>query len=324
MFWYTLKRIVLVIPVILGVILIVFLFQAVSPNDPVDQLLGQGATQEQKDELQEELGLDDPIVVQYVRYIWNIISKGSLGTSYKTNEAVTTEIASRFPYTVRLAIGAVFLGVLIGIPLGVLSAVKQYTLVDGAILTYSVLCMSMPSFWLALILIQLFAVRLGWLPVYGIGTAKGWILPYIIVSIACSSDVIRITRSSLLESIRQDYVRTARAKGQKEYIVIIRHALRNSLIPIVASIGNSIGVQLGGALVIETVFGIPGIGKYAVDAISARNYPAVTGAVVVLATTFTLVNLIVDLMYTVVDPRLKRSFSIESPLAKLKKKKEVA
>ena len=176
---------------------------------------------------------------------------------------------------------------------------------DSALLGFSVLSAALPSFWFALLLISLFSVKLGLLPTSGLSTWKGWVMPVIVVSVASLSNIIRVTRSSMLETIRQDYIRTARAKGQQEYIITFKHVLRNSLIPIVSAIGNTLGIQLGGSLIVESVFGLPGIGKYAVDSVSQRNFPSLLGSVVVLAITFSLVNLIVDLVYTVVDPRVK-------------------
>ncbi len=309
---YIIKRLFMMIAVTLGVMLFVFFFQSVSPDDPTAAILGEGATDEQRMALRAELGLDDPVIVQFARYVWNFVTKGDLGTSYKSNLPVMDELLSRFPVTFELAIGSVLLGVIIGVPLGVLSAVKEYSVFDSVILAFSVFARSMPTFWLGLIMISLFSVKLGWLPSYGIMSWKGWIMPTIVVCVATMSSLVRTTRSSMLEVIRQDYIRTARAKGQTEKKIIIRHALRNSMIPIVNTIGNTMGIQLGGALVIESVFGMPGIGKYAVDAISARNYPAVTGSVVFLAIVFSVVNLIVDISYTAIDPRLRSSIIGES------------
>ncbi len=221
----------------------------------------------------------------------------------------------RFPITFILAVGAVFVGSLLAIPLGVLSAVKQYTWIDSLVLVISMLAVSIPSFWFALMLLSLFSVKLGWFPTIYDGSLASWVLPIIVIALAAMSGLTRMTRSSMLEVIRSDYIRTARAKGQTEEKIIVRHALRNALIPILAAIGNSLGAQLGGALVIETVFGMPGIGKYITDAISQRNFPAVQGGVILLAFVFTLINLIVDISYTFVDPRLRES------IVKKKKKK---
>lgn len=304
---YSIKRLILVIPVILGVMLIVFFFQSVSGDDPVSQILGAGATTEQREAKREELGLNDPIIVQFGRYVWNFFTTGSLGTSYKSGQPVTQELLARFPVTIKLALISVALGTLIGIPLGVWAAVKQYTATDSIIISLSVLSQSMPSFWLALLLVSLFAVKLGWVPVSGILDPKGWILPVVVVTFASMAMIIQVTRAAMLETIRQDYIRTAKSKGQTPANITFHHALRNSMIPILNAVANTLGVQLGGALIVESVFGMPGTGKYAVDAINARNYPAVLGSVVILAITFTIVNLLVDLLYAAVDPRVKTS-----------------
>lgn len=304
---YTLKRLLMVLPVILGVMLIVFTFQAFSNDDPVTQILGSGATEAAREAKREELGLNDPIVVQFGRYVFNFFTKGSLGTSYKSAQPVIHEIGVRFPITARLAVIAVAIGILIGIPLGIWAAVRQYTVLDSAIVTFSVIIESMPQFWLALVLVSLFSVKLKLLPLSYNGSFSSWILPVITVAIGSISMIIRVTRSSMLETIRQDYVRTARAKGQTEFNITIRHVLRNSLIPIINAVGNTIGNLLGGALIIETIFGLPGIGKYAVDSITARDYPAVLGSVVMLAITYTFVNLVIDLVYAMVSPTVKTS-----------------
>lgn len=307
MFKYIIKRLLLTIPVVLGVMLIVFFFQSVSNDDPVLQILGSGSSMEDREAKREELGLNDPIIVQFGRYVINFFTKGDLGTSYKSGQPVTQELLARFPLTIKLALVAVGVGILLGIPLGVWSAVKQYTAADSVIVTLSVLMESVPNFWFALVLISAFAVKAHLLPSVYNGTPASWVLPVVVVAFMSVAQIVRVTRSSMLETIRQDYVRTARAKGQTEYHIVMDHVLRNSLIPIITAIGNTIGMQLGGALIVESIFGMPGIGKYAVDAISARNYPAVLGSVVVLAITFTLVNLIVDLTYAFVDPKVKTS-----------------
>ena len=308
---YIVKRLLMVIPVVLGVMVIVFFFQSVSNDDPALQALGSGSTMEDREEWREEHGLNDPILIQFGRYVFNFVTKGDLGNSYESNQPVTGELLTRFPVTIRLALAAVGVGILLGIPLGVWSAVKQYTALDSVIVTGSVVMESIPNFWFALMLISLFSVRMQWLPLIYNGSIGSWIMPIIVVACMSVSQIIRVTRSSMLETIRQDYVRTARAKGQTEFNIVVHHVLRNSLIPILTAVGNTIGMQLGGALIVETIFGMPGIGKYAVDAISARNYPAVLGSVVILAITFTIVNLIVDLTYALVDPKVKTSLITE-------------
>lgn len=308
---YITKRTLMVIPVMLGVLVIVFFLQAITPADAADMLLPDG-TDEEKGVLREEMGLDNPLIQQFGRYVYDLVTKGDFGTSYKTRQPVAQELMVRLPITIVLALGSVLLGVTLGVPLGVISAVKQYTWVDSTILVISMVTAAMPSFWLALLCISLLSVQLGWLPASGINNPLGWIMPISVVGLNTMSAITRITRSSMLEIIRQDYIRTARAKGQKESAITIRHALRSALIPIIAQVGNQLGIQLGGVIAIEAVFGIPGIGKYIVDAISYRNFPSVQGGVVILAFVLTFVNLIVDITYAIVDPRLKSTISVSS------------
>lgn len=306
---YIFKRILMMIPVMVGVIAVVFFFQALSGDDPAIMILGPSASAEQLAAKRAELGLDKPIIQQFLIYLWNFIRHGDLGVSYISGRTIVSEILSRFPYTLVLAFGAVLMGVLVGVPLGIISAVKQNSWVDSAILAFSVFFSSFPSFWLALLLIVAFAVNIHLLPASGVTSVAGWILPCIVIAVQAMANLVRTTRSSMLETIRQDYVRTAQSKGQKQAVVVTRHAFRNSLIPIVNAVGNTIGSQLGGALIIENIFGIPGIGQYAVTAISNRDFPAMRGSVIVLSLAFTVVNLIIDLCYVAVDPRLKSSFA---------------
>jgi len=299
------QRIFLLIPVMLGVMVLVFIFQYVSPDDPALIILGAHSTEEEREAKRDELGLNDPIPVQFFNYLKTFVTTGSLGTSYRTGLDVTRDILRRLPTTAILAFGSVIVSVLLSIPLGVLAAVKQYTPIDSGLLAFSVIGNCIPNFWLALLLITLFAVNLRILPTSGIGTWKHWVLPIIVSSLATLSQQIRLTRSSMLECIRQDYVRTARAKGQKEWIVVFKHALRNSLLPVITSVGAALGRLLGGAIIIEAVFGIPGVGLYAVEAIRYRDYPAVMGCVVFLAFVFSIISLLVDFTYVFVDPRVK-------------------
>ena len=306
---YVLKRLLMMIPVLLGVMLIVFIFQAISGDDPAAMLLGVGATDEQIAELRQEMGLDKPIIVQFANYVWDFFLHGDLGTSYATGRPVIREIMARFPYTAFLAVGSVLIGALVGIPLGIISAVKQNSWLDNGILGFSVFMSSFPPFWLALLLILSFSVKLSLLPAMGIESPLGWVLPIFCVSLGSTTGLTRTTRSCMLETIRQDYIRTARAKGQKEYKVIMNHVVRNSLIPVVNAVGITIGIQLGGSLIIETIFGIPGVGQYAVSAINNRNYPAVLGSVVILAFLFSVITLIVDISYVAIDPKLVLTFT---------------
>ncbi len=316
---YVIKRLLMLIPVLLGVMLFVFIFQSLSHDDPVKMLLGQSATQAEIVAMRAKLGLDQPVLVQYVRYVWNFFTKGDLGTSYTTGRPVFGEIMFRFPYTLRLALTSVAIGTIIGMPLGILSAVKQNSLFDNAVRGFTVFMSSFPNFWLALLLIILFAVKLGWLPSNGITKASGWILPTVCVCIGTITGLTRTTRASVLETIRQDFVKTARAKGQSESRVMYKHVLRNSLIPVINNIGIVVGAQLGGSLIIESIFNVPGVGKYAVDAISNRNYPAVLGSVVILAFLFALITLIVDIIYVLIDPRLVFAFTRGSVARKQKR-----
>ncbi len=304
MFLYSIKRILWLIPIMLGVLVIVFALRVITPGDPVDSLLGEMATQEQRDAVEEELGLNKSLLEQFVIYVTGV-AQGDLGTSYISKASVTDEILQRLPTTFIICFGAVFLGVLLGVPMGVISAQKQYTWVDSTFLVLSMFFRSVPGFCLALCFIIVFAVNLHWFPAIGIDGPKSYVMPMLAIGVGSMASYTRITRTSMLEVIRQDYVRTARAKGQSESKIIWNHEMRNAAIPIAATIGNQLGVQLGGALIIETVFGIPGIGKYIGDAVSARNYPAIQGGIVFLAFVFCIVNLLVDISFTLINPRLK-------------------
>ena len=307
---YILKRLLLMIPVMIGVVTIVFILNALTPGDVAKDLAGQDATQEQVEALREDLGLNKPLIVQYATYIWRLFTKGDFGTSYVTHQPILNEILARYPTTIKLALLSSLLAACIGIPLGVIAAVKQYTWIDNTAMVISLAGVSVPNFWLGLMSILLFSVRLGWLPATGLEDGlKSWIMPMFVCGIGTAATIARVTRSSLLEVIRQDYIRTARAKGQKEFVVIVRHALRNSLIPVVTLIGSQIGHALGGAVLVESVFGISGLGGYMVAAIKARNFPAVQGGVVFLSLVFSLINLLVDILYTYIDPQLKTRYS---------------
>ncbi len=302
---YIIKRILLLIPILLGVSAIIFILKTVTPGDPARQILGNSATEEQVQELREELGLNDPVVVQYVRYIKNIVTKGDFGDSYRTGEPVLSEILPRLGTSGIITIGAVAIGAIIGIVLGIISALKKYTWVDSLVLVISMFFQSVPEFVVALVLIMVFAVNLHWLPATGITSIKGFILPMVTIGLASVASYTRITRSSMLEVLGEDYIRTARAKGQTENNITYHHALRNAMIPVAQSIGTSLGNSIGGGMVIETVFGVPGVGKYIVDSITQRNYPSVLGGALIIAMVLTIINLIVDISFVLIDPRLK-------------------
>lgn len=302
---YIIKRILWLIPVIIGVITIIFALIQLIPGDIVSIILGSTATEEARAVLRADLGLDLPIITRWARYIINIFTKFDFGTSYASGLPIGQEIASHFPVTFKLAMIGTIVGTLVGMPLGILSALKQYSWFDSVILFFSVIGASLPSFWIALLLIKLFSVNLHWLPAFGVTTWQGWILPVVVNSFGGAAGATRMTRSSMLEVMREDYVRTARAKGQKECVIVLKHMLRNALIPVVTSIGAGLGGALGGNMAIEIIFAIPGLGNYVMSAISSRNYPAMLGGILVMSVTFVVVNLVVDLVYVAIDPRLK-------------------
>ncbi len=317
---YILKRILLLIPILLGVSAIIFALKTVTPGDPARQILGNSATEEQVQAKREELGLNDNVIVQYVRYIGNIVTKGDFGTSYRTGEPVIDEIIPRLSTSAIITFGAVALGAIIGILLGIISALKKYTWVDSLVLVVSMFFQSVPEFVVALALIMIFSVKLHWLPSSGIESIKGYIMPMLCVAFSSIANYTRITRSSMLEVLSEDYIRTARAKGQNERNITFHHALRNAMIPVAQSIGSNLGTSIGGAMVLETVFGVPGVGKYITDSITQRNYPSVLGGALIIAGVLTVINLIVDISFIVIDPRLKTTIIGGGK----KKKKKVA
>ena len=301
---YVLKRIALLIPIMLGVSAIIFTLKTFTPGDPVRQILGNSASEEQMEAKREELGLDKPVVVQYVNYITGVC-RGDFGKSYRTGEPVLRELAPRLVTSMIVTLGAVAIGAVLGIILGIISAIKKYTWADSLVLIISMFFQSVPEFVVALVLILIFSVQLHLLPATGVEVASGYILPMLCIGLSSVASYTRITRSCMLEVLGEDYIRTARAKGQTEPNIIKRHALRNVMIPVAQSIGSNLGVAIGGGMVIETVFSIPGVGKYIVDAITQRNYPSVLGGVLILALILTLINLLVDISFILIDTRLK-------------------
>jgi peptide/nickel transport system permease protein len=278
-----------------------------TPGDPAQMILGESAPESAVKALREQMGLNDPFLVQYGRFIKNAVM-GDFGRSYSTKREVFTEIFARFPATLQLASVGVLLAVLIGIPVGIISATKQYSLFDSVSMILALLGVSMPNFWQGLMFILLFSVTLGWLPSGGYGSFKHFILPALTLGTSTAAVIARMTRSSMLEVIRQDYIRTARAKGVEEKKVILKHALKNALIPIITVVGLQFGALLGGAVLTETVFSWPGIGRLLVDAIKQKDTPMVQATVVFIAVTFSIVNLAVDILYAYVDPRIKSQY----------------
>lgn len=306
---YIAKRLLMLIPVLLGIVLVVFIMNRISPGNPARMLLGDGATDEAVEALEEELGLNDPLYVQFFNYVKGVVTEFDLGTSYQTKRPVITELMDRFPTTAKLAFFSILLSAVVGITLGIISAVKQNTPIDHLSTGVALLGVSMPAFWLGMMLILVFSIYLKWTPVSDITGWKSWILPTITSSMAGMATITRMTRSSMLEVICQDYIVTARAKGLTERVIIVKHALKNALIPIITVLGIQLGVMLGGAVLTETVFSINGLGKYMVDGIKNRDYPVVQGGVLLLALVFSIVNLVVDIIYAYVDPRIKSQYS---------------
>jgi peptide/nickel transport system permease protein len=295
------------LPVFVGISFFVFLMLHLTPGDPAKMILGDTATEESVQELRREMGLNDPFLLQYWRYIKNAIA-GNIGRSYITKSSVAHEVMQAFPATVKLALFSIVLAIAIGVPLGVISAIRQYSLMDNLAMGFALVGISMPVFWLGLLLILLFSVHLGWFPASGFDRFRQMILPAVTLSTPSLAIISRMSRSSMLEVIRQDYIRTARAKGQTEFRVIRDHALNNALIPIVTIIGLQFGGLLEGAVVTEAVFAVPGIGSLLVEAIKTRDYPMVLGGVLFIGIVFSLVNLVVDVLYAWIDPRIKAQY----------------
>ncbi len=305
---YIVRRVLFLIPVLLGVAFCVFTLLYLTPGDPARMILGDLATEDAVQEFRNREGLNDPFLVQFGNYVWKAVTKGDIGRSYVTKRSVAQEVLAAFPATLKLSALAMVIAILVGLPCGILSAIKQYSLFDTVTMIFAMIGLSMPVFWLGLLLILLFSVHLRWLPSSGFGTFKAMILPAVSLSAQAISMVTRMTRSSMLEVIRADYIRTARAKGQKESIVIWVHALHNALIPVVTLCGLQFGHLLAGAILTESIFAIPGIGRLMVSSIMQRNYPVVQGGVLFIAIAFSIVNLLVDLVYAYIDPRIKAQY----------------
>lgn len=300
---YVLRRIALVIPVLVGVSIVTFLMSHLVPGDPVTVMLGTSATAESRAELRQQLGLNDPLYVQYGRYVANAV-RGNFGVSIRSGQPVLREIKQRVGSTIQLTLTAMALAVVVGVGLGIAAAWTRSPLAQAGIMSFALLGISMPSFWSGILLILLFGLKLRWLPIAGSGP-KALILPAITLAAPAAAVLARITRSTMLEVLNQDFVRTARAKGLRERVVIVRHALRNALIPVMTIIGLQFGGLLTGAVIVESVFSRPGLGRYAVDAISSRDFPQIQGIVLLAAVVYVFVNLIVDLLYAVLDPRIR-------------------
>ncbi|MCF6465005.1 ABC transporter permease [Clostridium sp. Cult2] len=310
---YILKRILMLIPVLIGVTFLVFFIMALRPGDPAVIILGDGATDEAVAQLRKELSLDDPLIVRYGKYMKDLL-RGDMGVSYRNQLDVKEQVLDRFPNTVLLAVTGMVVALLIGIPVGILSAKKQYTLVDRISMVGALIGVSMPNFWFGLVVVMFFSLRLGLLPSSGMGEGfvemlKSLVLPALTLGTGAAATVTRMTRSSMLEVIRQDYISTARSKGIKESQVTHRHMFKNALIPIITVVGLQFGYLLGGAVLTETVFSWPGLGRFMVEAIKTKDTPVVLGTVIFMSVVFSIVNLVVDILYAFVDPRIKSQYS---------------
>jgi peptide/nickel transport system permease protein len=301
---YIVRRLFLLLPVLLGVSLVSFGLLQLVPGDPALILAGEEATEEVLTRIRHEYGLNQPLPVQFLAYLRHAVA-GDLGISIQSRQPVATLLAQRFPFTLKLAFLAILVSAILGVIAGVVAATRRNSTLDLAALLGSLVGISLPIFWLGLLAILIFSVKLRWLPAGGTGTLAHLILPALVLGAASSAVIARTTRASMLEVLRQDYVRTARAKGVGERVVIYRHALKNAMIPILTVFGLEFGYNLGGAVLTETVFSLPGVGRLIVEGIFARDYPVVQGALLLVATTFVLVNLLTDVAYAFFDPRIR-------------------
>jgi ABC-type dipeptide/oligopeptide/nickel transport system permease component len=301
---FLLRRLALTIPVVWLVVTLVFGLIHLVPGDPVAQMLGEGAPQPEIERLRHDLGLDQPLLEQYKTYVLGLV-KGDLGTSFRNQEPVAQSVAARYPATIELTVAAIAVSLALAIPAGVIGAVKRGTFVDRAIGVFSLFGVSLPNFALGPLLILLFSIVWGILPVSGRGGLSHLILPAITMGGALAAITTRMVRSSMLEEIHQDYVRTARAKGLPERVVLFRHALRNGLLPVITILGLQAGALLAGAIITETVFAWPGLGRLTVQAINARDYPLLQGCILTIALSYILINLLTDAIYSIVDPRIR-------------------
>jgi ABC-type dipeptide/oligopeptide/nickel transport system permease component len=301
---FIVRRLLLTIPVILGVATLVFSLIHLIPGDPAQAMLGETASQQDVEELRRRLGLDRPLLEQYATFLRGAV-KGDLGMSLRTGLPVTSQILERMPATIELAAAAMFVAIVFSIPLGIAAAVWRGTAVDHAAMTLALAGISVPNFWLGPLLAIVFAVELGWLPVSGRGTPLHLILPAISLGAALAAILARMTRATLLEELREQYVTAARARGASRGRAVIRHAFRNSLIPVVTLVGLQFGAVLTGAVITETIFAWPGIGRLLIQSIGFRDYPLVQGCILLIAVTYLLMNLLTDLFYGVLDPRIR-------------------
>ena len=305
---YILKRLLALIPVILGVIFIIQFILYISPNDPAVVILGVDYTPEGAAQVRESLGLNDPFIVQFARYVLDLL-RGDFGNSYVTGEPVAVQLAARFPNTLILVVVSMTLCTILSLPIGIQSAVKPNSWFSNITAALGMVGIALPTFWLGLMLILLFSVHLGWLPATGGVSLTGMILPSITLSASFMAGTMRTTRSSMLDCLNQDYIRTAKAKGVSHHDVIDKHALQNALLPIITVVGVNVGTQMGGSVLTETVFSYPGLGIMLTNGIKQTDTPTILGCLVVMAICIGICNLLVDIIFAFVDPRIKSQYS---------------
>lgn len=308
MYKYVLKRLLYMIPVLLGVSFLVFTILSLTPGDPGSIILGITAKPEDIAALNAEFGYDKPFLIRFFNYIGDVVFHFDLGTSYQSRSPVINDILARFPNTLLLTVLSMSAASVIGITLGIISAIRQYSVLDQTLVVVALVFASVPGFWLGLMLMLLFSMKLGILPSYGASSLKHFILPTVTVCMASAAGLLRLTRSAMLETIRQEYIRTAKAKGASPKRIIWKHALRNAMLPVVTTLGTSFGASLGGAIIAETVFAMPGMGTLITTAIRQKDIPVVMGSTLFLAVLFSLIILIVDVLYAFIDPRIKAKY----------------
>jgi peptide/nickel transport system permease protein len=311
---FILRRLLLLIPTLLGIIFIVFFVTSLTPGSPGRIILGPNAKQVEVDAINQELGFDKPFYARFVDYVANVL-KGDLGTTYFTKKPVINEIMSRFPVTLNLAFYSLIVSCLIGIPLGVFSAIKQYSIVDYLGTSLAILLAVIPTFWFALILILFFSLRLQVLPSSGASTGLHYVMPVIVTALPAIASTLRMTRTTMLETIRTDYVRTARAKGVPEKKVVWYHAFKNALLPVVTIIGMSFGMTIGGTVITESIFSIPGLGLLTINSIRNKDIPQVMGIVLFFSFIFLIIMLLIDVFYAYLDPRIKATYDAKEETA---------
>jgi len=304
---YLLKRILLIVPVVIGITLFIYIVLALAPGDPVALMLGPDATQEQLAAMRHQLGMDRNVFVRYVLYMKSVLS-GDFGVSWLNGRPVLREFIQRIPHTFALAVNSLLITIVFGLSMGIISAARQNRPIDHVTLVFALVFSSIPTFWCGLMFQIIFALKLGWLPSMGVGSVRHMILPALTLSMISLAGQVRMTRSSMLDVINADYIRTARAKGAGEPRVILRHAVRNGLLPVVTNLGIVFANAFGGAIVTETVFAIPGIGVYMINAAKARDVPIVMGVIIFVAIIVAVINLLTDLVYAFIDPRVKLGY----------------